>query len=221
MLEDLAIIACLLAARSYDPPGMPEGTTITCISPDDMNDRWEGAAGLFYGTGDAGEIFIVSGMPDDYTRMVLAHEAGHAIDFQKGWDATGVSSFWSEVAGDMDPEAFARLYSWHVGMWPWWETFPDVIDPARVAVLVDAGVLPRLGILLADGTEVSSTATVVTPEDVGLPTHLLQCPAWSADCVPEVSTPDSYTLPAPEVRCEEDMPCWDCETMGNLICGDL
>lgn len=21
------------------------------------------------------------------------------------------------------------------------------------------------------------------------------------------------------VRCEEDMPCWDCETMGNGICG--
>lgn len=20
-------------------------------------------------------------------------------------------------------------------------------------------------------------------------------------------------------RCEEDMPCWDCETMGNLVCG--
>lgn len=21
------------------------------------------------------------------------------------------------------------------------------------------------------------------------------------------------------VRCEEDMPCWDCSTMGNRICG--
>lgn len=20
-------------------------------------------------------------------------------------------------------------------------------------------------------------------------------------------------------RCEEDMPCWDCATMGNLVCG--
>lgn len=23
------------------------------------------------------------------------------------------------------------------------------------------------------------------------------------------------------VRCEEDMPCWDCETMGNRICGPI
>lgn len=22
-----------------------------------------------------------------------------------------------------------------------------------------------------------------------------------------------------DANCEEDMPCWDCETMGNLICG--
>lgn len=22
-------------------------------------------------------------------------------------------------------------------------------------------------------------------------------------------------------RCEEDMPCWDCHTMGNHICGTL
>ena len=25
--------------------------------------------------------------------------------------------------------------------------------------------------------------------------------------------------PTNMVRCEEDMPCWNCETMGNLICG--
>lgn len=23
------------------------------------------------------------------------------------------------------------------------------------------------------------------------------------------------------VRCEEDMPCWNCHTMGNHICGTL
>ncbi len=22
-----------------------------------------------------------------------------------------------------------------------------------------------------------------------------------------------------QARCEEDQPCWDCHTMGNLICG--
>jgi len=25
--------------------------------------------------------------------------------------------------------------------------------------------------------------------------------------------------PAPTVPCQEDEPCWDCSTMGNLICG--
>lgn len=24
-----------------------------------------------------------------------------------------------------------------------------------------------------------------------------------------------------DVRCEEDMPCWDCTTMGNRICGPI
>lgn len=33
------------------------------------------------------------------------------------------------------------------------------------------------------------------------------------DFVPEDITSDLSV-------CEEDMPCWDCETMGNLICGD-
>lgn len=28
------------------------------------------------------------------------------------------------------------------------------------------------------------------------------------------------TFNAPE-RCEEDMPCWDCKTMGNTICGPV
>lgn len=37
---------------------------------------------------------------------------------------------------------------------------------------------------------------------------------------PTASAP--FTLPpvlAAAVQCEEDEPCWDCESMGNLICG--
>lgn len=30
--------------------------------------------------------------------------------------------------------------------------------------------------------------------------------------------PEADTTP-PTTRCEEDMPCWDCSTMGNKICG--
>ena len=25
----------------------------------------------------------------------------------------------------------------------------------------------------------------------------------------------------PVTRCEEDMPCWDCSTMGNRVCGPV
>jgi len=31
----------------------------------------------------------------------------------------------------------------------------------------------------------------------------------------------SPTDPAPDSVCHEDEPCWDCETMGNGICGPL
>ena len=34
-----------------------------------------------------------------------------------------------------------------------------------------------------------------------------------------VPTPPVAPAAAPAAGCEEDMPCWDCETMGNLICG--
>lgn len=32
-------------------------------------------------------------------------------------------------------------------------------------------------------------------------------------------TPSAAVAAAPVTGCQEDMPCWDCETMGNLICG--
>lgn len=31
--------------------------------------------------------------------------------------------------------------------------------------------------------------------------------------------PHTAPAPAPAVECIEDMPCWDCSTMGNHICG--
>lgn len=187
MSLDVAIIACLAAVRSYEPPGMPTETTVQCISHEEMQDRYPHAAGLYYG--DSDEIFIVAGMPDDYTRMVLAHEAGHAIDLHAGRDNAGYPVFWSELYGGMDAEVFARLYSWHVGMWPSWEVFPDPIPaPERIEVLVQLGLLPRLEPapqVLVDGTLVSHDATVVTAEDVGLPTMLLECPAWKYECYEE------------------------------------
>lgn len=31
--------------------------------------------------------------------------------------------------------------------------------------------------------------------------------------------PTHTTENVPDGRCHEDMPCWDCKTMGNHICG--
>lgn len=39
---------------------------------------------------------------------------------------------------------------------------------------------------------------------------------WHA--VPQ-TTQTGTTTNVPDGRCHEDMPCWDCKTMGNLICG--
>lgn len=36
------------------------------------------------------------------------------------------------------------------------------------------------------------------------------------------STPPIVVDPPPLVgSCEEDNPCWDCETMGNMVCGPI
>ena len=39
-----------------------------------------------------------------------------------------------------------------------------------------------------------------------------------ASCGPEPATDPNYGQNTP-IPCEEDMECWDCETMGNRICG--
>ena len=36
---------------------------------------------------------------------------------------------------------------------------------------------------------------------------------------PEPSNPRQPTTTVPPAVCQEDEPCWDCETMGNRICG--
>ena len=46
-------------------------------------------------------------------------------------------------------------------------------------------------------------------------------PEWTPVTIHAVTTPDYSPAPAlqfPPV-CFEDMPCWNCETMGNLTCG--
>jgi hypothetical protein len=38
-------------------------------------------------------------------------------------------------------------------------------------------------------------------------------------CVPTDYFKTPAHQPPDSVRCREDMPCWDCQTMGNRICG--
>jgi hypothetical protein len=53
--------------------------------------------------------------------------------------------------------------------------------------------------------------TIIAPTSATLPTYLT-----------EVSTTKAPVVEAPEAPvCEEDMPCWDCSTMGNLQCGPI
>jgi hypothetical protein len=44
---------------------------------------------------------------------------------------------------------------------------------------------------------------------------VLACLAGLWAMGPEPATDDLHVY----TTCEEDMPCWDCETMGNRICG--
>jgi hypothetical protein len=44
---------------------------------------------------------------------------------------------------------------------------------------------------------------------------LLLGSAWGVVQVPK-DPPKDFS---PQVRCAEDMPCWDCATMGNKVCG--
>lgn len=70
---------------------------------------------------------------------------------------------------------------------------------ARVSKIAAAG-LAVTGLLLAAGTieEVPADASPVEVKYAG----------------------DYLIEDAPAPQCQEDQPCWDCETMGNRICGE-
>jgi hypothetical protein len=38
---------------------------------------------------------------------------------------------------------------------------------------------------------------------------------------PEPATDPDLGLKTVATVCEEDMSCWDCATMGNMVCGDV
>lgn len=81
---------------------------------------------------------------------------------------------------------------------------------------------------LSDGlpTLPTSDAPIVASSEAKLPSYLTQVttPTTPSDLDLEDTTDptdldmEDTTDPTP-TTCEEDMPCWDCQTMGNLQCG--
>lgn len=63
-------------------------------------------------------------------------------------------------------------------------------------------------------------SAILAPVTLAAALALSACSAAPAPYVPAtISAPSVAPAAAPAVRCEEDMPCWNCHTMGNLACG--
>lgn len=96
---------------------------------------------------------------------------------------------------------------------------PDVTyTPERVAT-------SQQQFVTADNVALTYDSPEVTTEPGEKSQPVEPAPAVQA-WTPEPEATDTVTAPTePGVtapaRCEEDMPCWDCETMGNHVCGTI
>lgn len=59
----------------------------------------------------------------------------------------------------------------------------------------------------------------VQPAPVQVAPAPVSAPVQPAQTVAPVPTPTPTAAQTTAPACEEDMPCWDCETMGNKVCG--
>lgn len=75
-----------------------------------------------------------------------------------------------------------------------------------------------------NASSVESATTIEASKDASLPTYLTEVSTTSPSS--EASQVVVPSQPAPEVgvplsdQCQEDEPCWDCQTMGNGQCGN-
>jgi len=91
---------------------------------------------------------------------------------------------------------------------------PKISAPVSEPITADPSAmltLDRVSVATSPAPAPEPTAPVQdwTPEEPQIP----EMPVGA----PEVGVPVSLTEPV----CEEDMPCWDCATMGNLVCGTI
>ena len=110
-----------------------ENLNVTCIDSEYRADFWSpwpeidstGVVGWFdvY----TNSVFVMDDLGYQYTTEVIEHEIGHAWDWQLGGRVNGYPSYFSETNTGFDLEEFARMYSFHAGMWPENEIYPDTI----------------------------------------------------------------------------------------------
>lgn len=71
-------------------------------------------------------------------------------------------------------------------------------------------------------TTEAPTTTTLPKTETTVPLPSCQIPEGcevTTTTVPATSTTLVMVGGSPPISCQEDMPCWDCHTMGNLICG--
>jgi hypothetical protein len=94
---------------------------------------------------------------------------------------------------------------------------PEILTVAAPVVAPEPVAVPET---------VAEPATVVTPEPTAsepVASSVATEPAPATATATATPEPESYVPPAPEPNtpaCMEDEPCWDCDTMGNGICGN-
>jgi hypothetical protein len=85
---------------------------------------------------------------------------------------------------------------------------------------------PKISAPVSEPVTADPSATL-TLDRVSVATSPAPAPEPTApvqDWTPEAPQIPVMPVGAPEVGaeyCEEDMPCWDCATMGNLVCGTI
>lgn len=105
------------------------------------------------------------------------------------------------------------------------EATTQAITQAPTEALIQAPLVPLTQATVEVTTEPAPT---VEPAPTEAPTEAPTQAPTEAPVAPPVDNEDTYPAPAPEIPtagpetpvCQEDDPCWDCETMGNKICGN-
>ena len=120
----IGVLSCLMALTSM--LGVADDTGMYCVSPEYAEEAGMGhALGWYDGYEDA--AYVVTGQTIEYTAEILWHELAHAWDLKKGTELNGYPSFFSETHTGFDLEAFARLQTLHLRVWPEGEAFPDAV----------------------------------------------------------------------------------------------